>query len=209
MNQPSNRRLLQRRWVYRTLREVWLEDEQVVEKRFCIIPGAGMGVPCGSASIARWSNWLACPCRAAWAGTGKWTPEGRSIFCAKPFPGPPLHTVTPSDARDMGAKLLCAFHGSGRGQQRSHPGQLHPYPDGILACVDFGRSRTFHWRSPYFFFYVGKELARLHRTGLKLCPELWTVVPGRLSRLLRHFTGAAPGDSGQLSLLAVERPAPP
>ena len=39
MNQSGNRRLLHRRWVYRTLREVWLVDEQVVEKRFLHHPG--------------------------------------------------------------------------------------------------------------------------------------------------------------------------
>ena len=37
--QTSGRRLLHRRWVYHTLREVWMEDERIVEKRFQHFPG--------------------------------------------------------------------------------------------------------------------------------------------------------------------------
>mgnify|MGYP003589099473 CR=1 FL=1 len=174
MNQSGNRRLLHRRWVYRTLREVWLVDEQVVEKRFLHHPGRRDWRPLwqrGHRALERLAG-LPVPRSLGWHR--EMAPEGPLYILRKTYlAGRPLHTVTPDDARYMGS-LLCALHGRGVVNNDPAPDNFIRTPDGTLACVDFGRSRTFHWRSLYFYFYVGKELARLHRTGLTLCPALWT-----------------------------------
>ncbi len=173
MNQPSNRRLLHRRWVYRTLREVWLVDGQVVEKRFLHHPGRRDRRPLWQREHRALERLAGLPVPRSLGWHRETAPDGPLYILRKTFiPGRALQTVTPNDARDMGA-LLCALHDRGVVNNDPAPDNFIRTAEGTLACVDFGRSRTFHWRSPFFFFYVGKELARLHRTGLKLCPTLW------------------------------------
>lgn len=38
-------------------------------------------------------------------------------------------------------------------------------PDGSIVFIDFGRARNFMWRSPWFYWNVGWELAKLFREG--------------------------------------------
>jgi tRNA A-37 threonylcarbamoyl transferase component Bud32 len=46
-------------------------------------------------------------------------------------------------------------------------------PSGRVLFIDYGRARTFKFRTPLFFFYVGKELVRMYRETLHEDDELW------------------------------------
>lgn len=169
---PPNRRLLHRRWVYRTLREVWLVDNTVVEKHFTHHAGRRDIRPLWRREDKALKRLEGLPVPRSLGWTRERTPEGPRYILRKTFvPGTPLTAITPQDAGDMG-RLMAGFHDRGVVNNDPSPSNFVRAPDGTLYCVDFGRSRTFRWNSPYFYFYVGKELARLHRAGLGGCPVL-------------------------------------
>lgn len=169
----SNRRLLHRRWVYRTLREVWLVDGQTIEKHFTHHPGRRDWRPLWKReheALIRLEG-LPVPRSLGWHQTI--TPEGPCYILRKSYlPGDPLRQATMKDAEDMGA-LLARFHQRLVVNNDPALGNFVRAQDGTLACVDFGRSRTFRWPSGYYLFYVGKELSRLYRTSLQCRPDLW------------------------------------
>ncbi len=171
-NNPPNRRLLHRRWAYRTLREVWLVDGTVVEKHFTHYPGRRDIRPLWRREHLALSRLDGLPVPRSLGWTRERTPDGPRYILRKTYvPGRALTTITAKDATEMG-RLMANFHARGVVNNDPAPSNFVRTPDGILFCVDFGRSRTFRYCSPYFFFYVGKELARLHRAGLGSCPIL-------------------------------------
>ena len=170
---PQQRRLLHRRWVYHTLREVWMVDESVVEKRFQHFPGRRDWRPLWQREHRALQHLTGLPVPRSLGWHRESSAQGPVHVLQKTFvPGEPLRTTTVRDATDMGA-LLAAFHQRLVVNNDPSPTNFVRTPEGHLACIDFGRSRTFRWRSSYFYFYVGKELARLYRTGLMNCPALW------------------------------------
>ncbi len=170
---PVNGSRMSHRWVRNTLREVFLEPGGVVAKRFQRHPGrqdrrrvwrledralrrlAGLPVPRSLGYGAREGR------------------AGREIILRKEYlEGAPVEAVTPREAGEM-ARLLAAIHG--RGVITGDPSRQNflRRADGALAFLDFGRARTFWWRSPYYHLYVGKELVRFYRTALDGRAELW------------------------------------
>ena len=176
MNAPPvtpGRHLLHRRWVYRTLREVWVEDGRVVEKHFRQYSGRRDFRHLWKREhlALRRLEGLPVPRSLGWKRMR--TPEGLDYVLRKTFlPGTPLVQATPRDAADMG-QLLAAIHGRRVVNNDPSTANFIRQPDGQLACIDFGRSRTFWWASSFFYLYVGKELVRLYRTGLHEDPDLW------------------------------------
>ncbi len=53
------------------------------------------------------------------------------------------------------------------------PDNLIKIADSQVMFIDFGRARTFRFRSPLFFFHAGKELVRIYREALLKDKELW------------------------------------
>lgn len=173
MNTPSpNRRLLHRRWVYRTLREVWLVDGTVVEKHFTHYFGRRDIRPLWRREHQALRRLEGLPVPRSLGWSRERTPNGPRFILRKTYvPGRALTTITVKDAEEIG-RLIAGFHARAVVNNDPAPSNFVRTPEGVLFCIDFGRSRTFRWSNPYFFFYVGKELARLHRAGLGGCPIL-------------------------------------
>lgn len=181
----QRRRLLHRRWVYHTLREVWMVDESLVEKRFQHFPGRRDWRPLWKREHQALQQLEGLPVPRSLGWRRDSSPQGPLYVLHKSFvPGEPLRTTTARDAADMG-ELLASFHQRLVVNNDPSPSNFVRTPEGQLACIDFGRSRTFRWKSSYFYFYVGKELARLYRTGLMSCPALWDSF---LASYQRHST---------------------
>lgn len=170
---PVRGKLLSRRWVYRTLREVYLEDGLVIAKRFVHHRGRR---DCRRVWV-REHNALkrlaGLPVPRSYGHGVHDGPEGREIILRKEYiAGEPLARAGFREAVEM-ARLLAAIHERMVVTNDPSLANFIRRPDGSLAYVDFGRARTFWFRSPYYHFYVGKELARFYRTGLQGRAELW------------------------------------
>lgn len=68
---------------------------------------------------------------------------------------------------------LAAVHRAGVITCDLSPGNLLLSQDGQLLFIDYGRARTFMFKSPLFYFYVGKELARCKRRMPFRSPTSW------------------------------------
>ncbi|HMP75351.1 MAG TPA: hypothetical protein PKE12_03545 [Kiritimatiellia bacterium] len=170
---PASGRLLQRRWVYRTLREVYLERDGVVAKRFVHHPGRRDWRPVWRWEHAALERLTGLPVPRSLGYGRRDGDEGREIILRKEFlAGEPLKRVGGREALEM-ARLLAAIHE--RGVITGDPSRENflRRPDGGLAFIDFGRARTFRFRSPYYHFYVGKELSRFYRTALGAHAAAW------------------------------------
>lgn len=81
------------------------------------------------------------------------------------FPGDPSTQITESDLPEL-AGLLASIHARGIVTCDPSVENFLRTPDGSIRFLDFGRSRVFRFRSPMYYFYLGKELARFFRTAL-------------------------------------------
>ncbi len=180
---PS-RVLLRSRWVRRTLREVWLVDGAVIEKRFVHHTGRRDRRP-----VWKWEDralrrleGLPVPRSLGWTRVPD--PAGPCITLRRTYlAGHPLPAATPADLQDLG-RLLANLHARLVVNNDPSWSNFIRTPGSELACLDFGRSRTFLWRSPAFYFYVGKEWARLFQ-NLNRDPALWQA----FASSYRHHAG--------------------
>jgi hypothetical protein len=58
--------------------------------------------------------------------------------------------------------------------------------DGGLVFFDFCRARTFRFKGPLFFWYVGKEMPRIFRALLKEDQEQWKVFRKRYQEIAKY-----------------------
>ena len=167
------RQLLQSRWVYRTLREVWLVEDRIVEKRFLHHPGRHDVRPVWAREDRALRRLEGLPVPRSLGCYREDHAGGKGYVLRKTYlEGTPLRAMKTKDAQDL-ARLMAAIHQRLVVINDPATGNFLRQPDGQLACIDFGRSRTFHWRTLYFYFYVGKELARLGHDAFHDEPELW------------------------------------
>lgn len=87
-------------------------------------------------------------------------------------PGTPLTSMEPP-WDGLFADHLCSVHGAGVTTNDIALDNMLITEDGRMMCVDYGRGRTFRFKSPLFYFYVGKELARTRRRIFPESPENW------------------------------------
>jgi len=74
---------------------------------------------------------------------------------------------------DSLASYLCAVHAAGVVNCDISPGNIIIADDGRLMLIDFGRSRIFPFRGLLFYWYVGKELARIRRRVFFADKDKW------------------------------------
>ena len=72
------------------------------------------------------------------------------------------------------ADHLSAIHGAGVTTNDIALDNILITDKGQMIFVDYGRGRVFHFRSPLFYFYVGKELARVRRRLFPESADTWT-----------------------------------
>jgi hypothetical protein len=189
---PHARQLLSSRWVYRTLREVYLEDGHTVLKRFVHHPGrrdlrrvwvredralrrlAGLPVP----HTVRLRRWAAAR-------------KVRKSCCARnSFPGTPLQVPTERDAADVG-HLLGLIHERAVVDRRSGHGELRADAGGRVVRHRLRTGPHLHLaRTPYFYFYAGKDMARVFRTAILGRSDLWPVFRGAYFAQFRPLAAA-------------------
>lgn len=171
--EEPRRQLLSRRWVYRTLREVVLEDGRHVVKRFVHHAGRHDRRRVWELEdhALRRLEGLPVP-RSLGYRKGRCADGPEYVLRKEYICGSPLAKPAAADAADMG-RLLAAIHQ--RCVVTGDPALANflRTPEGELYFIDFGRSRIFGRRSPLFYAYVGKELARCSRTGLPGRADLW------------------------------------
>jgi tRNA A-37 threonylcarbamoyl transferase component Bud32 len=169
------RQLLSRRWVYRTLREVYLEDGREIVKRFVHHKGRRDWRRVWQREDCALRRLEGLPVPKTHGYCKNRSAEGPEYILRKQYiAGTPLTTLTTQEAQDMGT-LLARIHERGvvTGDP-SHENFLRAI-DGELYFIDFGRARTWRMRTPLFYLYAGKDLARLYRTGLPGRADLWPV----------------------------------
>lgn len=167
------RQLLATRWVYRTLREVYLEDGHTIVKRFVHFPGRRDRRRVWAREHRALRRLEGLPVPATYGYEQGRCADGPEVVLRKEFiPGEPLAAPDARDARDLG-RLLGLIHqravvlGDPAMQNfvRTKAGELH--------AIDFGRAHTFPFRTPIFFFWVGKDFARVFRTAILGRADLW------------------------------------
>lgn len=165
--------LLSSRWVYRTLREVYLENHSVVLKRFVHHPGRRDFRRVWAREDRALRRLIGLPVPATFGFQRRQANGIVEYLLRKSFiPGEPLTQLDAETAGAMGA-LLGRIHA--RRVVTCDPSRANfiRAPDGVLHFIDFGRARTFFWQTPLFLFYAGKDLARCYRTGVGSDPVLW------------------------------------
>ena len=104
-----------------------------------------------------------------------WTSRGnrREFFlCRSLVEGEPLEAFT-SEQIPSAAQVMWRMHAARVSSCDPATGNFLKTPDGELSFIDFSRARLFRFRSPLMMVYLGKELARFHRTGVQRNAELW------------------------------------
>jgi hypothetical protein len=84
--------------------------------------------------------------------------DGRAMFVLRKeyLPGEPLETLNARSIRQF-AELMGGIHA--RGVVANDPARANVLQgnDGRLAVLDFGKARLFRWKTPRFWWYIGKE----------------------------------------------------
>jgi hypothetical protein len=187
---PHARQLLSSRWVYRTLREVYLEDGHTVLKRFVHHPGRRDLRRVWVREDRALRRLAGLPVPHTYGYTVGRCEEGPEILLRKEFiPGKPLQVPTERDAADVG-HLLGMIHQ--RAVVIGDPAMENfvRTQAGELYAIDFGRARTFLARTPYFYFYAGKDMARVFRTAILGRSDLWPVFRGAYFAQFRPLAAA-------------------
>ncbi len=148
-------------------------EEHLVEKRYIHHPGRRDWRP-----IWRWEDralrrLIGLPVPQSLGWHREQTPDGPAYILRKTYlEGTPLGRITEQEARELG-QLMASMHERRVVHNDPSPTNFIRTRDGRLGCIDFGRSRCFSWAHSLFFWYVGKELARLYWNLLSHAPELW------------------------------------
>lgn len=156
--------LIKRRWVYRTLREVFRTPNGFILKRYANAPGrndmrrvwqredgalrelAGLPVPNTSGFVQFRNHW------------GK-----QSILYARSLvPGSPITDINQPLLEKIG-HLLASFHRRGIITQDASPDNflLEENTDQTLWFIDFGRARHYRSANALYWTSIGKEFALL------------------------------------------------
>ncbi len=169
----ESRRLLSSRWVYRTLREVYLENGHTVLKRFVHHPGRRDLRRVWAREDRALRRLAGLPVPASYGFVAGRCADGPEILLRKEYiPGTPLQVPTERDAMDVG-HLLGLIHERAVAIGDPAMENFVRTQAGELYAIDFGRARTFIYRTPYFHFYAGKDMARVFRTAILGRTDLW------------------------------------
>ena len=96
------------------------------------------------------------------------------IYRREYLPGSPVKELSQDNTRQLSAYMARVHAAAVTNGDVSYDNLLMT-DQGELMLIDYGRSRTFCYRGPLFFFNAGKELARIRR---RLFPEndaMWTL----------------------------------
>ena len=173
------------RWVYNTLREVFIAPAGYVVKRFSHFPGRKDYRPVWRREhlALQQLSGLSVPRTKGYLKVAHPGGESSVLYLRELVPGTPLVCVDDDQAAAM-AYLLHAFHA--RGVVTLDP-QAENFiavdrDDGALAFIDFGRARCFSPRNPLLYANIGKELLKLKREG--------GLSPGRYAMFLDAYRSA-------------------
>lgn len=179
-------KLVKSRWVYRTLREVFITSNGFVIKRFSHFPGRRDLRKVWQKEHRALERLVDLEVPASFGYVSTEQPDGVTsvAYVRECLDGRPL-TQFDEDNLALVARLLARIH---------HRGvvTLDPQAENFLLCsgngqrlafIDFGRARCFSTRNPWLFFNIGKEMLRLQREG-KLTPAQFTTY-------LDHYRKAA------------------
>jgi hypothetical protein len=88
------------------------------------------------------------------------TGPGRVRFRRECIPGRSVLRLRDADLAPLAAHLA-AIHAARVAVCDMALDNLLVVADGRIVCIDYGRARVFSFRSPLFYTYIGKELARI------------------------------------------------
>lgn len=141
-----------------TVRNVYVLDERVLIKTFTEHPG----------KRDRKKPWIQEHTALQWL-KGLPVPEslgcdtvprrdGRTMFVLRKtyLPGAPLETLDAQSIRRF-AELMGAMNAIGVVANDPARANVLQQTGGGLAMFDFGKAKCFRWKTPYFWWYLGKE----------------------------------------------------
>lgn len=156
------------RWIHSTLREVFIAPSGYVLKRFSHFPGRKDFRQVWRREHQALTRLEGLPVPKSLGYIKVRHAAGRhSVLHIKEFiPGRPLESPRGPIIKQI-AGLLASFHDRGVVTLDPQPENFIEMltPGSTIACIDFGRARTFRKRSPLFLFNIGKEMLRLDREG--------------------------------------------
>ncbi len=166
--------LLQRREIGKVVREVYRRGEEEIIKRYRM-EGAGRHdrrkVWVREHRALERLRGLSVPVSGGFVRTR--TPDGWEVTARREFiPGSPLDELDGSDL-DAAAVLIADMHARGVVTSDLNLRNFLQGEDGRIWFLDFGRARVFRWRSPLLWTYIGRDLARFSRSGLRNDQARW------------------------------------
>lgn len=147
-----------------TVRNVYVLDERVLIKTFTEHPGKrDRKTPWAQEHKAlQWLKGLPVPASHGCDTVRR--RDGRDMFVLRKeyLPGAPLETLN-APAIHLFAELMGAMNA--RGVVANDPARANVLQrsDGSLAMFDFGKAKLFRWRTPRFWWYLGKEHCQVLR----------------------------------------------
>ena len=156
--------LIKQRWIKRTLREVYIGADKLVVKRFLQYPG-----------IKDYRKPWIREHRALTRLKGLQVPTSYGYHYSRTSEGIPVVIFTRSyikgkslskideTIQTKAAELLGQFHRRGVVTLDPALPNFVQAENGGLYFLDFGRARTYRFKSVWFYFLIGKELLRLFR----------------------------------------------
>lgn len=152
-----------------TVRNVYVLDERVLIKTFTEHPGKrDRKKPWAQEHKAL--QWLkGFPVPESYGCDTLPRRDGRTMFVLRKefLPGAPLETLNTRFTHQF-AELMSAMNA--RGVVANDPARANVLQrsDGGLAMFDFGKAKLFHWKTPRFWWYLGKEHCQVLRGFCKL-----------------------------------------
>ncbi len=152
-----------------TVRNVYVLDERVLIKTFTEHPGRrDRKKPWAQEHKAlQWLKGLPVP--ASHGCDVVQRRDGRSMFVLRKeyLPGAPMESLNAQSIRQF-AELMSAMNA--RGVVANDPARANVLQrsDGGLAMFDFGKTKLFRWKTPRFWWYLGKEHCQVLRGFCKL-----------------------------------------